>query len=62
MNVPLFVKPGIYIDMRCTAIMPVGEGIFIPTGYSNNDGDQKFQEDLAAFLERWFSPVEGGSN
>ena len=55
MNVPLFVKPGIYIDMRSTAIQNVSEGVFIPTEYGTSEDNPTFQEDLAAFLDKWFS-------
>lgn len=55
MNVPLFVKQGIYIDMGCTAIQKVSEGVFIPTEYGTSEDNPTFQEDLAAFLDKWFS-------
>ena len=59
MRNPFVVKKGIYIDMGCAGIRNVEEGIFIPTGYHTSESLPKFQEDLAAFLKKWF-PNEGG--
>lgn len=61
MNVPLFVNQGIYIDMGCTAIRKVSEGVFIPTGYGTSEDNPKFEEDLAAFLEKWFAVADGAT-
>lgn len=58
MSIPFSVKKGIYIDLDCTAIIPVTEGIFIPTGYCNSEEEPKFQKDLAVFLDKWFSKSE----
>lgn len=58
MSIPFSVKKGIYIDLDCTAIIPVAEGIFIPTGYCNSAEESKFQKDLAVFLNKWFSESE----
>lgn len=61
MSTPFSVKKGIYIDLDCTAIIPVAQGIFIPTGYRDSEKEQKFQKDLAAFLNKWFSESEEGA-
>ena len=60
MTVPFKVKRGIYVDMDCTAILQVGEGIFIPTECFASDDNQKFQEDLSVFLKKWFCPLKKG--
>ena len=62
MSAPIIVKRGIYIDMGCSHICQVDDGVFIPTGYQTNESEKEFQEDLKAFLEKWFTPCEGGSN
>lgn len=61
MSVPIKVKRGIYIDMGCNGLHQVDEGVFIPTGYQTNESEKEFQEDLSAFLEKWFTPCECGS-
>lgn len=58
MSTPFSVKKGIYIDLDCTAIIPVAQGIFIPTEYCDSEEEQKFQKDLAAFLNKWFLESE----
>lgn len=54
MSAHFSVKRGIYIDMECTGIKKVDEGIFIPTGYHTSESAPKFQEDLTTFLNKWF--------
>lgn len=53
------VGKGIYIDMECTGIRKVEEGIFIPTGYHTSESLPQFQKDLAAFLKKWFPNKDG---
>ena len=60
MSSPIRVKRGIHIDMGCSHICPVDDGVFIPTGYGSAESNKKFQEELDAFLEKWFTPCEGG--
>lgn len=55
--IPRFVKSGIYIDLGCTRIRPVDNGVFIPTG-PFGDKDPEFQKDLKAFLDKWFGRCE----
>lgn len=55
MSTPITVKRGIYIDMGCSHICQVDDGVFIPTGYGSAESNEKFQEELNAFLEKWFT-------
>jgi hypothetical protein len=59
---PIEVTGGIYIDYGCNGIIRVGEGVFIPTGPRNSDTDKEYNEDLSAFLDRWFSRSVLGEN
>ncbi|RHH25997.1 hypothetical protein DW219_00120 [Desulfovibrio sp. AM18-2] len=59
MSAPITVKRGIYIDMGCSYICQIDDGVFIPTGYGSAESNKKFQEDLKAFLDKWFTPCEG---
>lgn len=58
MSTPITVKRGIYIDMGCSHICQVDDGVFIPTGYGSAESNEKFQKDLKAFLDKWFTPCE----
>lgn len=59
MRNPFVVKKGIYIDMGCAGIRNVEEGILSPPDTIPAKVFPRFQEDLAAFLKKWF-PNEGG--
>jgi hypothetical protein len=53
---PIKVTGGIYIDYGCSGITCIDKGIFIPTDRATGDSEKAFQEDLKAFLDRWFPP------
>lgn len=55
------VKKGIYIDLGCTSIIPINEGVFIPTECQTSESNPKFQEDLTAFLNKWFAGKNEGT-
>ena len=50
----------IFIDMECSGITPVSEGVFIPTGGVSNLTEEAFKRELQEFLDKWFKLVEGG--
>ena len=60
MGAPITVKRGLYIGIGCSHICQVDDGVFIPTGCQTRDSEKEFQGDLKAFLEKWFTPCEGG--
>lgn len=45
MSAPITVKRGIYIDMGCSHIFQIDDGVFIPTGYGSAESNEKLQED-----------------
>jgi hypothetical protein len=53
---PIKMTGGIYIDYGCSGIVRIDRGIFIPTDYQTSDSEKEFQEDLKAFLDKWFQP------
>lgn len=58
---PVKVNRGIFIDMECSGITPVPEGVFIPTEGVSNLTEEEFQRELQEFLDKWFT-LGGASN
>lgn len=53
---------GIYIDWGCSGVIRLGKGVFIPTDNRTSDSEKEFQEDLKAFLDKWFTTMSGGND
>ena len=49
MSAPIAVKRGICIDMMCSHICQVDDGVFIPTGYGSAESNKKFQEEMSSW-------------
>lgn len=56
---PIKVNGGIFIDWGCSSVKNLPEGWLIPVDCQPYTVKEEFNQELEAFIRKWFTPVSG---